>query len=165
MFHLKVERFVPIYFPLQIYVTRYPSRSENSARYSDILLFCQRHRKNTVAENIEQVSQEIRELRRWLGAPRLSFRVRPGFQQHLGDFTACVAVGEPIPELQFSLPIDWEEPCPSEGGFEKKSVKWLAHDQRVVRKQIYLLNCLVLCGPDVEVKGIEKENTTQNLCS
>lgn len=35
----------------------------------------------------------------------------------------------------------------------------------VVRKQIYFLNCLVLCGPDMEIKGIEKENTTQNLCS
>lgn len=53
-------------------------------------------RKSTIAENTEQVSQEVCKLMTYEGVPGLNFRVRQGPQN---IFTACVAMGSLIPGL------------------------------------------------------------------
>lgn len=65
-------------------------------KYSYFLPFPLMQRKSTIAENTEQVSQEVCKLMTYEGVPGLNFRVRQGPQN---IFTACVAMGSLIPGL------------------------------------------------------------------
>lgn len=66
-------------------------------KYSYFLPFSLRQRESTIAENTEQVSQEVCKLMRYVGVPILNFRVR--VPKTLMIFTACAAMGSLIPGL------------------------------------------------------------------